>query len=233
MRAVLGIDTADRTAGVAVVVEGALACEVVVATGPRQSRRLTALIEEALAEAGVRRDELAAVAVTAGPGGFTGVRVGVAAAKGLALALGIPVVGVSTLEALAGRMGPWPGVVAPVLDAKKRQVYAGAWDGLTGEPLVPPAAWDPGAFARAVADLGRPAVFLGGGVTPYREVFREALGERYHEAPPEHGTVPPGRVALLGWARWQRGEAVPPETLVPTYLRRSEAEEREAGRRGS
>jgi len=190
-------------------------------------------VEAALAGAGVGRSDLDAVAVTVGPGAFTGVRVGVATAKGLAVALGIPVVGVSSLEALAGRAGPWPGLVVPVLDAKKCQVYAGAWEGDTGRRVLDEAAWDPAGLGLALAETGRPVLVLGAGVAPYREVLRSSLADRYHETPADLWTVPPARVALLGWERWQRGQALPPESLTPSYLRRSEAEERKARRLGS
>lgn len=232
MNAVLGLDTSERTAGAAVVVDGAVRYEAVEASGPRQSRRILTLVEAALAAAGVGRSDLVAVAVTVGPGAFTGVRVGVATAKGLAVALGIPVVGVSSLEALAGRAGPWPGLVAPVLDAKKRQVYAGAWEGDTGRRVLDEAAWDPTGLGRALAETGRPVLVLGAGVAPYREVLRSSLGDRYHEAPEDLWTVPPARVALLGWQRWRAGSAEPPDALTPRYLRRSEAEERKAGKLG-
>ncbi|MHB8765940.1 MAG: tRNA (adenosine(37)-N6)-threonylcarbamoyltransferase complex dimerization subunit type 1 TsaB, partial [Deferrisomatales bacterium] len=131
MRALLAIDTADLSAGVAVAVDGEVRAEVCQPSRFRHAERLFLLIEAALAAAGAEKQHLACVAVTRGPGSFTGLRVGVATAKGLALALGIPVVGVSTLRALARGASPFPGLVVPVLDARKRQVYAAAYDGRT------------------------------------------------------------------------------------------------------
>ncbi len=225
MKAVLALDTADRTAGAAVAVEGAVRAEIVEQAAPRQAQRILGLVEDCLHAAGVSRGDLVAVAVTRGPGAFTGLRVGLATAKGLALALGVPVVGVSTLEALARSAVPWPGWIVPVLDAKKRQVYAGAWDGLTGQAGLPEGAWPPGALAERIREAGRPAVFLGSGVEPYRPAYREILGGLYHECPPEGWAVPPGQVARIGWQAWAAGRAVAPAELVPVYHRRSEAEE--------
>ena len=230
MSVILALDTADRTAGAAVAVDGEVVARVVERAAPRHGARLMDLAASCLRGAGVGRGELTAVAVTRGPGSFTGLRVGLAAAKGLALGLGVPVVGVSTLEALARSAFPWPGVVVPVLDARKRQVYGGAWDGETGEAVVPEGAWAPGDLARAVDREGRAALFLGSGVAPYRERLREGLPGRYREADPSGWHVCPGRVALLGHRALLEGRATAPDRLVPVYHRRSEAEE--AGRLG-
>ncbi len=225
MRAVVAVDTADRTAGAAVAVEGAVRAQVVEQAAPRQAQRILGMVEACLHAAGVRRGDLVAVAVTRGPGAFTGLRVGLATAKAIGLALGIPVVGVSTLEALAGSAMPWPGHVVPVLDAKKGQVYAGVWDGRTGGSVLAEGAWAPGALAERVRQAGEPALFLGSGVEPYGRLFREILGELFQGCPPERWPVPPGRVALMGWEAWAAGRAVAPARLVPVYHRRSEAEE--------
>ncbi len=225
MTAILALDTADRTAGVAVAVDGEVVARVVERAAPRHGARLMDLVASCLRGAGVGRGGLTAVAVTRGPGSFTGLRVGLATAKGLALGLGIPVVGVSTLEALARSAFPWPGLVVPVLDARKHQVYGGAWDGETGEPRVAEGAWAPEDLARAVAREGRTALLLGSGVTPYRERLRGALGPRYREADPSGWHVCPGQVALLGHVACHEGRATAPDRLVPVYHRRSEAEE--------
>ena len=101
MRGLLALDTADRCAGVAVAVDGEVRAVCLSAVPFRHAERLFALIDAALGAAGLEREALSGIAVTRGPGSFTGLRVGLATAKGLACALGVPAVGVSTLRALA------------------------------------------------------------------------------------------------------------------------------------
>ncbi len=229
MNALLALDTSDRTAGVAVLVGGRVAAEYVETSAYRHSERLFALIDEALRGAGLARGELDALAVTTGPGSFTGLRVGLATAKGLAFALGLPVVGVSTLEALARGAMPFPGLLLPVLDARKRQVYAAGFDGATGEVLLPPGAWDPAELGARAAALGLPCLALGSGLGPYRRVLERSLGEGLFCAGEERWPVPPGQVGLLGEAALGEGRGLSAGAIVPTYLRRSEAEEKRAG----
>jgi tRNA threonylcarbamoyladenosine biosynthesis protein TsaB len=223
--ALLAIDTADRTAGVAILAGGQVVAEYVETSAYRHSERLFALIDEALRSAGLARSDLNAVAVTTGPGSFTGLRVGLATAKGLAFALGLPLVAVSTLEALARGAMPFPGLLLPMLDARKRQVYAGAFRGRDGYPLLPPAAWFPAKLAAELAPTTHPILALGSGLGPYRALFADALGERLLCAPETRWPVPPAQVALLAGEALARGEGRNPAAVSPVYLRKSEAEE--------
>lgn len=225
MKPLLAIDTADGTAGVALLVDGRVVSELVETSAYRHSERLFALVDEALAGAGVGRGDLGGVAVTRGPGSFTGLRVGLATAKGIAFALGLPLLGVSTLEALAQGAMPFPGLVLPVLDARKRQVYGAAYDGRVGGCVLPPGAWDPGELAARAAALGGVSLVLGSGLGPYRGVFEEVLGQRFSCPHPSRWHVPPAQVALLGERALREGRTSTPVGLAPLYLRRSEAEE--------
>ncbi|GAB4260862.1 MAG: tRNA (adenosine(37)-N6)-threonylcarbamoyltransferase complex dimerization subunit type 1 TsaB [Deferrisomatales bacterium] len=223
---VLALDTAGETAGAAVAVDGVVRAQCVAASASRHAERVMGLVEAVLAGAGVGKDALSCVAVSRGPGSFTGLRVGVATAKGLAVGLGLPAVGISTLRALAEGARPFPGRVVPVLDAKKRQVYGAAFDGISGEVVQEEGAWDPEALARGLAEGPAPCLFLGSGLRPYREVFAEALGSRFLAAPPERWAVPPAQIARLGHEEFVSGGAMEPALLLPVYHRRSEAEEK-------
>lgn len=172
------------------------------------------------------KGDLSCIAVTRGPGSFTGLRVGVATAKGLAYGLGVPLAGVSTLEALARGAAPFDGAVAPMLDARKSQVYAAAWDGQSGECLLPEGVWNPPALAAELARLSGPVLALGSGLGTYGAIFREVLGVRLFAADPSRWPIPPRQVALLGWRELGAGQAVDPALLLPVYFRLSEAEER-------
>jgi tRNA threonylcarbamoyladenosine biosynthesis protein TsaB len=183
------------------------------------------MVDVVLGGAGLGRSDLDCIAVTRGPGSFTGVRVGIVTAKGIAFALGIPVVGVSSLEALARGIQPFPGLVAPVLDARKQQLYAAAYDGRSGEAVLDEGAWDPLAFAQAIREFQTTCLILGAGLGRYASVFAGALGELCLSAPPARWHIFPAEVALLGHRGFEQGRAVDPALLVPVYHRLSEAEE--------
>lgn len=222
----LALDTAAETVGVAVVVDGEVRVEVVERSATRHSSRLFRLIDVALEGAQLRKGELTHVGVTVGPGSFTGLRVGLATAKGLAFGLGLPLAGVSSLRALAGAAAPFPGTLVPLLDARKRQVYAAAWDGVTGAEWAAAGAWDPSRLAERLRGAPGPVLLLGSGLGAYGGTFRSALGSALLEAPSNRWHIAPGQVALLAQAEVEEGRATAPGLLSPVYHRLSEAEER-------
>lgn len=124
---ILSIDTTTRVATVAVVEPKMVLSEVSLGVQKNHAERILPAVDYALREAGVARGSLESVAVSAGPGSFTGLRIGMSLAKGLAEGLGIPVVPVSTIEALAAQCSLFNGYVVPLLDAQRGQFYAGAF----------------------------------------------------------------------------------------------------------
>lgn len=157
---VLGLDTCLSSCSVAVVdVERVLAsAREVMARGHQE--RLAPMAREVMAQAGLPFDRLERIAVTVGPGSFTGLRVGIAFAKGLALALDLPAVGIGTLEALAAEEG---GLVFPAIDARRGQLYLQAFE--DGRALMAPDALTAETAAARVAELsqGRPFTLVGSG----------------------------------------------------------------------
>jgi tRNA threonylcarbamoyladenosine biosynthesis protein TsaB len=155
----LAIDTALENCSVGVVCPGSAPVLMTETIGRGHAERLFGMIEAAMADAGLAFSDLDRIAVTIGPGSFTGLRVGIAAARGLAMVSGCPVVGVGTLAAIAERAreiaGPVP--VLAVLDAKRGEVYAQLF-GENGEPATAPAADSPASFAA----LATPATMLAG-----------------------------------------------------------------------
>lgn len=168
--------------------------------------RIAVLAREVAAEAGVKFADLTRIAVTVGPGSFTGLRVGLSFAKGLATALSIPCVGINTLEALAASAGA-SGFVAGVLDAKMGQVYLQVFDG--GKALMAPDALEVGVAAARLAELysGGPATLVGSGALLVAEVLPQA--EVVTLAYPD-----PAAIARLAAAR-----PAPSHSPRPLYLR--------------
>jgi tRNA threonylcarbamoyladenosine biosynthesis protein TsaB len=210
----LALDTSTRTAGVAVWRDGRVLAERkrVVTT---HSESLLEVIDEALAAAAVEPRALDAVACGAGPGSFTGLRIGLATAKGLCFALGRPLILVSSLEALAARAPD--GRVCAILDAHKDEVYAGLFSVEKGvvRALGEERVLAPEALAGELRGGGM--TLVGDGALRYRALFDAApLDEDGAPGAREH--------ARLGAARLAAGERSDLASSAPKYIRLSEAE---------
>jgi tRNA threonylcarbamoyladenosine biosynthesis protein TsaB len=185
---------------------------------PRHAERLLALAEAALAQAGATWADVERLAVGIGPGGFTGLRLGVATARALAQGRGLPVVGVSSLEALAAGAtaalgGAAPATVAAVIDARRGEVFAAAWR--DGVPVLEPAALAPDALAER---LQAGTVAVGDGAVRFREQL-----ERAGVAVPADGS-PAHRLSALAVARLAQGrEPADRDALLPDYRREPDA----------
>lgn len=180
-------------------------------------------IDRLLAAAGMTVADLDGFGVTVGPGSFTGLRVGLATVKGLALATGKPLAGVSTLQTLAMQAPHAALPVCALLDARKQEVYAGifTWqDGLprlTGpERVIPP--------ERLLGELTGPILFVGDGASVYRTLIARQLGAQAHFLPAAYDPPRAAHAALLAADVFAAGEARPAAQVNPVYIRPSEAE---------
>ncbi|MGC9983199.1 MAG: tRNA (adenosine(37)-N6)-threonylcarbamoyltransferase complex dimerization subunit type 1 TsaB [Polyangia bacterium] len=224
MRPVLAFDTSTPCARVAALSPTGDCLAMAEKVAARHSSNLLRLCDEVLRATGVTVANLAAIACGAGPGSFTGLRVGLAVAKGLALADRIPLVLVSSLDALAADLAGFGGesLVLPCIDAGKGQVYGRLYR-VAGQAPAPIStdeiALRPDDVCRAVQEqaAGAAVVAGGNGVDRYQDVFRAQLGAqavRFQVAGPSALAV--GRLAL---ARLARGEHDDLETSVPRYGR--------------
>jgi len=220
---VLGIETATFCGGVALLADDRLIASRTLNALTTYSARLLPAIKELFREAGKTLNELTGLAVSIGPGSFTGVRIGLSEAKGLAVALGIPIVGVSTLEALAVRAGRNPRLVCPVVDARRGETFVAAYRWRRGAELpkqaITPAVMPIQDF---VARLRGPCLFLGDGALRYRAQIESAMPDAAFA--PAHRILPSAEeVAWLGCRRLARGEADDPAQIEPVYIRASDA----------
>ena len=218
----LFVDTSGATAGVALADDGRIVAESNLLLDRRLSARLLAVIEGCLAEAGMTVAGLDGIGVAYGPGSFTGVRIGMATVKGMALAAGLPVVGVSSLALLAANLPYARHQVCALMDARKKEVYAGLF---RCEPL--PVAISPEAVLtpdRLFEQIVEPTIFVGDGVLAYRELISARCGDLALFAPCS-SNYPRGAGGIsLAQEAFLRGEGRGPERLGPVYIRASEAE---------
>ena len=219
---ILAFETSAKAASVALHDGSKLLAESYQNTGLTHSQTLMVMAEDMLKQCGYTAKDVTAAAVAAGPGSFTGVRIGVAAAKGMAWGLQVPCYGVSTLEAMAKNLGIYDGVVCAVMDARRNQVYNGLFRA------------EKGAIVRmtedraiALADLGAELVQMDGPVYLVGDgslVAKAALEDRVI-APPEHRMHQRAAgVAMVAAEQIAAGVVADAEALEPNYLRLSQAE---------
>jgi tRNA threonylcarbamoyladenosine biosynthesis protein TsaB len=219
----LGIDTTTPAVSVAVSRAGVLLGEIFLNVHAPHSDRLLCLVEQLLSNCRLTMREIDALALAVGPGSFTGLRVGMATIKGLALATGKPVAAVSSLRMLA-LQAPCAGYpVCALFDARKKQVYAGLFHWQDGLPqaLRPEVVVAP---QELLGSLVEPTIFVGDGAQVYRDLIVEHLAGRAHFLPFSHQQPRAAHLLPLAAMDLRQGGGVPLAELTPHYVRRSEAE---------
>ena len=222
---ILAFETSAKAASVALCREGVLLGESYQNTGLTHSQTLLSMAESLMASCGVAAGDIDAVGVAAGPGSFTGVRIGVAAAKGFAWGREIPCVGVSTLAAMAVGFGAWQGYVCPVMDARRSQVYNALFRVDCGKctRIREDRAISLRDLGEDVKNLSGPIFLVGdGSVLCYNTLLETVPGL---VLPPEHRRHQRAAGVALEAARiLETGERPSGAELVPNYLRLSQAE---------
>ena len=210
----LVIDTSGPVCGVAVLDEERVLCEYTAQNRNTHSANLMPMVEAALRSAGVCLKDADAIAAVTGPGSFTGVRIGVATAKGLAHGAGLPCIPVDALEALGVSAGAFDGVVCPTQDARAGQVYGAAFR--DGERLMENEPLKIAEYLEKILPLGKRFLFLGDGMPVHRETIRETLGDKAVFAPPHLCYLRP---SAAGLAAMRSGRETDYLNLQATYLR--------------
>lgn len=223
---ILGIDTATHRATVAVISDAATCAEVTI-DSRSHAAAIVPLIDSVMQQARCTVETLDAIAVSVGPGSFTGLRVGLSVAKGIACATGARVIPIPTLEALAHAAPVTAGVICPVLDARKGELYAACferngdrWRVHLEASLLSP--------ERLAATLPAQCTVLGDGVLRYGNFLKTELGDRLTLLPwPQYGPRA-SVVAQLAVARLHHGTVTDGHDIEPFYVRPSDAETRMA-----
>ena len=222
---ILAFETSAKAASVALAQDGQLLAESYQNTGLTHSQTLMSMAENLLHTCGCTPQDIDAVAVAAGPGSFTGVRIGVAAAKGFAWARELPCYGVSTLEAMALNLGVHQGYILPVMDARRSQVYTALFHADCGNytRIREDRAISLQELGEDVQTLSEPIFLIGDGSLLCYNTLLEAVPNLV--CPPEHRMHQRAAgVALAAFQKIAAGEAGDGAALTPNYLRLSQAE---------
>ncbi len=232
---VLAIDSSGLVATAAVVEDDNMLAEYTVNYKKTHSQTLLPMIAEIGKMIELDLAGIDAVAVAAGPGSFTGLRIGSATAKGLGLALNKPLVEVPTLEGLAYNLWGTGRLVCPMMDARRGQVYTGIYyfEGNLLRTVQKQEAVSVEELAERINGLGRETIFLGDGVPVYREKLSGLLKVPYSFAPAHMNKQRAGAVGALAVQYLKEGRTVTARDHRPDYLRLSQAERERAERDGA
>ncbi|WP_110926856.1 tRNA (adenosine(37)-N6)-threonylcarbamoyltransferase complex dimerization subunit type 1 TsaB [Bacillus massiliglaciei] len=220
---VLAIDTSNFTLGIALADRGQVVGEYITNLKKNHSVRVMPAIQTLLKDCDTKPEDLDRIVVAKGPGSYTGVRIGVTIAKTLAWTLKIPLSAVSSLEVLAANGRHFQGMISPLFDARRGQVYTGLYafseDG-TIQTVMEDCNMLSSEWGKQLHELGKPVLFVGQDMDLHREALTEAMGDQAFFAPASLFNPRPGELALIGSER-------PEEDIhhfVPNYIRMAEAE---------
>lgn len=222
---ILGIESSSLVASVAIVTDDILTAEYTVNLKKTHSQTLLPMIDEMMKMLEIDLDTVDAIAVSGGPGSFTGLRIGSATAKGLGLAMKKPLIHVPTVDAMAYNLYGADGLICPVMDARRNQAYTGLYRYRDNFQVVK-SQWaaDMGELVEELNERGERVIFLGDGVPPYRSLIEERMKAPFSFAPANVNRQRAASVAALGAVYFAEGRIETAGEHSPDYLRKSQAE---------
>lgn len=223
---ILAIDSSGIVASAAVADSNAVIAEFTVNNRQTHSQTLLPMVDKVVQMSEIPLGDIDAIAVASGPGSFTGLRIGSATAKGLGLALDKPVVPVPSLDALAYRAACYSGVICPLMDARRNQVYTAAYYIEDGK-LVNITGYKAAGIKDVLQELkqtGREVLFLGDGADVYKEIIMEEADIKFSFAPAHISKQSAASVAMLGMIYYSDGRYESAAQHRPFYLRKPQAE---------
>jgi tRNA threonylcarbamoyladenosine biosynthesis protein TsaB len=220
---ILAVDTATTSCSVAIVDQTSLAVEFTLNRKETHSKHLMEMIHAILEISGFDLSAVDGFAVTKGPGSFTGLRIGISTVKGLAAAAGKPIVGISSLEALAVQVPDSSNLICPLIDARKGEVYFSRYKVVDGE-LQKQTTEQVARPENAFGGLKESCLFVGNGALLYKHIIQEKLGRFASFAPMPHNTIRASTVGYLSMGKFKSKNIDKIENFSPHYIRRSDAE---------
>lgn len=225
---ILGVDTANRSCSVAIVDNGSTLAEQTLVSTQTHSKHLMEMVGAVVKLSSLALSEIDGFGVTIGPGTFTGLRIGISSVKGLAYATGKPVVGISSLDALAMQALFLPYLTAVFIDARKGEVYCARYRHSnskkqqirsikeTVEQVLPP--------EKAVSGINEPCIFIGSGAVLYKKIIEEKLNAPAYFAPDCLNMIQASTIANLALEKFQDSIFDDLNSLAPHYIRKSDAQ---------
>ncbi len=224
---ILGIETSSLVAGVAILTDDVITAEYNINHKKTHSQTLMPMIEEILDMTEIRPDMLDAIAVSSGPGSFTGLRIGSASAKGIGLALSIPLIHVPTLEAMAYNLWGTDNYICPIMDARRNQVYTGLYHFEKNGKIITDieqSAISIDELLEKIESYDKDIVFVGDGIPVFKDTITQIGKSTYRFAPAHMNRQRGAAVAMLGKEYLLDGKTESAAEHVPDYLRLSQAE---------
>ena len=228
---ILAIEGSSQVASVAVLTDEVITAEYTVNYKITHSQTLMPMLDEIIKMTETDLRTVDAIAISGGPGSFTGLRIGSATGKGLAQALNIPIIHVPTLDGMAYNAFGFDGIICPIMDARRSQVYTGLYsfnDGVFKVKMEGCAI----SIEELIAKLGGftgNILFIGDGIPVFKEQIENELAERAYFAPANMNRQRAASIAVLGGEYFKQGKTISAAEHLPEYLRSSQAErEREA-----
>lgn len=227
----LALDSSGLVASVAILDGETLVAEYTLNYKKTHSQTLLPMLDEIVKMTQTELSEVDAIAVAAGPGSFTGLRIGSATAKGLGLALNKPIISVPTLEGIACNFYGTDALICPMMDARRKQVYTGIYHFAGGTEFEELVAQEAGPVEDIIKKcnafgqkLGKQVIFLGDGVPVYKDIIEEFCTVEHSYAPAHLSRQRAGAVAIRAVRLYDEGKAEPASDHAPIYLRKSQAE---------
>lgn len=232
---ILAIESSSLVASVAIVEDGVTLAEYTANFKMTHSQTLLPMIDSMVSLFGIDLSTIDVIAVSGGPGSFTGLRIGSATAKGLGLALDKPLIHVPTLDGTAYNLYGAKGLICPIMDARRNQVYTGIYRfEQEFEVVMEQDAMDMGELIEKLNGMGERVIFLGDGVPVHEKKIRELMTVPFDLAPAHMNRQRAASVAALGAVYFAEGKIETAAEHGPDYLRKSQAErereEREAAK---
>ena len=223
---ILAVDSSGLVASVAIVEDDTLVAEYTINYKKTHSQTLLPMLDEIVKMTETDLQSVDAIAVAKGPGSFTGLRIGAATVKGLALTLDKPVIGIPTVEGLAMNLYGADALICPLMDARRNQVYTGIYQFCDGELTVLEDQMAVGIdqIIQMLNERNQSVIFLGDGVSVYREIIEEKLMVPFSFAPAHQNNQRAGAVGVRAMSYYKQDKTESADDFVPEYLRLSQAE---------
>lgn len=223
---ILAIDSSSLVATVAILDEEKILAEYTINHKKTHSQTLLPMLSEIVRMIELDMNDIDAIAISGGPGSFTGLRIGSATAKGLGLALDKPLVHIPTLDAMAYNFYDTESIICPIMDARRNQVYTGVYEFVDNEfkIVLEQTPMDINELIDKLNSINRPVIFLGDGVVVFKDIINEKAKFKVDIAPPHLSRQRASSVGALGILYFKAGKIQTAAEHGPEYLRLSQAE---------